>query len=571
MSRGNTDPIIRRHSPLSNNSTVKASAYLNDTDDYDASMSAAAALANQYEVSGPAKQVVATKVMTKAQFELYQQQQDEHRRLGGKAPDDDDDESIVSEEEETEAERRRETARQRARQDAHLSVYRQQMMKITGTDQSDMPLGMQSRPASVSTSALVGQRYTMQGMQEEEDEDDEIPLGILMAHGFPSRSRPPTRLSNSNSQPNLRQSAQNQAGGLPVFARHLPADPYNVGAGLQNPLNRQSLAFHTGPSDMRSNAGGSVYGGMSNGPARGGLVGEIVKAEEQRAYRKGLTNPQQQRDPFASQDPFARSNSPGGGMMGYGGGQQPQMGGGMDQTGAMQAQMAQQMQQMMQMQMQWMQMQMQGGQPQQPPPQFLSPMGMPGMPGMGQQMPRPNSTMGPPSMNGQQQMGGGLGVPQMQQRPMSMMESQFGQNNMSNYAPSMAGSQRQSMAGAMGAPLGGFMGMQPGYTPSIAPSERSNVGLPPRYRPVSQQPPSNLGQQRSMTLGSGIGHNWQQRAPASSALKNPAVAADEEDEEAGWEELNKKRKEKKDGWRKKKESGFKGMLNFGSTATTPST
>ena len=92
------------------------------------------------------------------------------------------------------------------------------------------------------------------GSEEEEDED--VPLGILAAHGFPSKTRPPSKLMNSSSNPNLRHLSQiaggagsvaggeSQRGSLPAFARHLPADPY-YGAGIVNPSVREPLAMHS--------------------------------------------------------------------------------------------------------------------------------------------------------------------------------------------------------------------------------------------------------------------------------------------------------------------------------------
>ncbi|KAI5783543.1 hypothetical protein EDC01DRAFT_210496 [Geopyxis carbonaria] len=586
MSRGNTDPSVQRSGIDSNHTTPKAkktglseTRYTDEPDDsIDVSISQAAALAAQYENFTPGPQIPANKVMTRAQFERYQQQQDDQRRLSGNTADDDDDDSIVSDEEETEVERNRQAAKLRERQDAHLSVYRQQMMKVSGSDQPDTALGMNSRMASMSTSALpLSHHSTMRaGPGSSDGEDEEVPLGILLAHGFPGRNRPPTRLSNASSQPNLRGTAQNQQQDprLPPFARHLPQDPYNVGAGLVNPMNRMSLAFGGG-GDARSVAGGSVYGGMppSQLPGRGpgGLVGEIVKAEEQKAARKGMGMQFQppQKDPF-TQDPFARSGSPGGGMLGMGGGgvgpngmpmgmNPGMMGNGMAMgmggnqmnpgMGMQANDSMQQMQQFMQMQMQMMQMQMQMQQQQpqqmpQPQPQFM----------MGQQQ-RPTSVM---SMNPQM---GGLGVPQAHPRAMSMMEHQFPQmqsiNNRASYAPSIAPSHR----GPMG---GGFLGPGAGYTPSIAPSERSNIGLPPRYRPVSHHPGSTGA--RTATLTSGAGHDWNGKAHGPSHLKTNVES--DEDDESGWEELNRKRKEKKE---RKKKDGLKGMLHFGTSSNTSTT
>ena len=316
---------------------------VDDPDDPDLSFSAA--LAAKYE-SSDALQIPSNRVMTRAQFELCQQQQEDRRRLSGRKAESEDDSDDPDYEEESEAEKNKELARQRARQEAHLSVYRQQMMKISGTDPSDAPplLGMNSRAGSVSTSALPlahGGIDPGSSGKNSDEEDEEVPLAILMAHGFPTKNRPPTRLSNASSQPNLRAAAQSQQDPrLPVFARHLPQDPYNVGASILNPMNRMSLALGGG-SDARSVAGGSVYGGGGGVPPAGGrgpqgLVGEIVRAEEQKAARRGVGSKtqfmQQQSDPF-KQDPFDRPASRGGGGLlggaGPGGGGMPLGGMGM--------------------------------------------------------------------------------------------------------------------------------------------------------------------------------------------------------------------------------------------------
>jgi len=583
MSRGNTSPSYGNTDSTSNSTTPRAGksglAGVQLTDkpaEADVSFSAAAALAAKYENEGAEK---TNRVMTRAQFERFQQQQDDRRRLSGEGDEEETDDSDY--EEDTDAEKSREMARQRARQEAHLSVYRQQMMKVSGSDPSDVPF---MNRGSVSTSALPlhgGMDPGSSGKNSDEDEDDDVPLGILMAHGFPSRNRPPTRLSNSSSQPNLRATAQSQQQ-LPVFARHLPQDPYNVGASLVNPMDRTPLSFHGG-CDATSNAGGSMYGGMppSQPPGRGpgGLVGEIVRAEEQKAFRRGLGGghqyPQQQQlqqhgpaDPFKA-DPFDRPASRGGsGLLGnaqqHQGGMGPGMMGGMMGGGNMgmgmqqdptQTQMAAMQQQYLQMQMQFMQMQMQMQSSHQPLHQ---------MPMIGQQ--RPVSMM---SMHAPMSGMGGLGVPQMgQQRAMSIVDPHFQMQQgphptytPSTYTPSIVHGQQLGMPPAPG---GGFYGVQPGYTPSIAPSERSTLGQPSRYRPVTyNQGPTSVASS-PVTSGGGA-QDWSRKAPGPSHLKKSTTESDDED---GWEELNKKRQEKVDGWKKRKETGgLKGILNFGSTST----
>lgn len=606
MAHGNTDTPRTQYAAVSNNTTPRVQkserpgVQLTDSPkELDHSFTASATLAANFGENTEKQHIPTNKVMTRAQFERYQQQQEEERKLAGKSEDDEDSEDSDYEEE-TEAEKNKEIARQRARQEAHLAVYRQQMMKISGTDPSDTPLmGINGRQASLSTPALPlihSNADPGSSGKNSDSEDDEVPLGILLAHGFPSKNRPPTRLSNASSQPNLRGAAQQDLR-LPVFARHLPADPYNVGAGLVNPTHRLSLAYGGG-SDARSTAGGSMYNGIPPSP-RGphGLVGEIVRVQEMKAARRGGGHAshfsQQPTDPF-KQDPFERPSSRGGGMLGLGGGMPSPvpmgnnmggmgggmmsngmmggnavspgmgmgnltgpgmgmgvnamgrgigtpmgmpmggMGGGLSQPDPMQQQMQIQ-QQYLQLQMQYMQMQlqMQNSSQQQLPLPIL------------EQRPMLMSTMNNPNTPGQG------GMPPQGQHTMSMMNSEHPQlqpSNMTSYTPSIAPSHLNPTAPNKP----GFLG-PPGYAPSLAPSERSNVGLPSRYRPVSYQTGTSTGA-RTASL------------PGPSNLKNTTVESDEDDETA-WEELNKKRKEKKQGG--KKTDGSKGVLNFGST-TAPS-
>ncbi|KAF8463261.1 hypothetical protein BDZ91DRAFT_776975 [Kalaharituber pfeilii] len=509
--------------------------------EFDSSISAAVQLAARYEDdSTETPKVGPKKVMTKAQFERYRQQQEEERMLRGKDKSDSDSES--DEEYDSDTERNKEIIRQRQKQEAHLSVYRQQMMKITGSTSSSDALNGPSAPMLSLNNSMP--QLSLSTPDGGSDEDEDTPLGILMAHGFPNKNRPPSKLTNSSSQPNLRGAAQQHAmegagGRLPVFARNLPADPYNYGAGLVNPPNR--LGGGTGSVAGGSVYGGSVYGGGSTGRHPGGLIGEIALAEEMKAARRHGSG-------------LGGYPRPSGGMLGLGGGGigpngMGMMGGmapmmGMDPS---QMQMQQQMQQMMQMQMQWMQ-QMQAQQ--QMMQNGLNP------PMMG--LPRPNSIAVPqaPAMQN----------PAMHQRTMSMVDPMLGgfgkpPQSRPGYAPSIAPSIK------MMPPM--MPGGQPGYTPSIAPSERSTIGLPSRYRPVSQVPPLN-NDARTWSMGSTLGHNWQQQKPGSSGLKAVVKKADDDDDDdSAWEEMEKKKREKKEGWKKRKD--LKDILSFNTNGSASAT
>ncbi|KAJ9490616.1 hypothetical protein VN97_g2659 [Penicillium thymicola] len=531
-----------------------------------------ARLAVQYTDSLPKSTSPGNKVMTPSQFEHYRQQQELRRSNSDATKSDDESDHEESDDEQDEVEKQRETERQRRKQEAHLSVYRQQMMKITGQQAPVQSLRPVMSGASNSTPNLDPNRPSVLGEKSSsgkssEEEDDDVPLGILAAHGFPGQNRPPTRLNNVSSNPNLRASMQppyisssssvsgvdpnGSRGSLPPFARNLPRDPY-FGAGLVNNANRESLAF----------GGGSVYGGSSS-PAHppGGLVGVIANEERARAMRRGSPNTQAMHDM-----PRPYSMMP----------QQQQ-----NVTAGEQAsiQLSQQMTTMMQMQMQWMQqmMQMQGGQGQ-PMTQGMPmpPMMMPGGP---MNMP----PMGPPSIAGPQSIAGNPNL-----RPMSMPAA-----SVLNIPPSLPHIDQRTMSlldpnistRRTGSPMPNLSGTpfrpNTGYAASIAPSERSNVGLAPRYRPVSVMPSeSNYAVASSTNKPFGDeNHNPSMSLPQSHVPKSHLATVtvrpvsrsngletqkpgpeDEEDDDEAWADMVKKREKKKSSWKMKRSTSSFGDL-----------
>jgi hypothetical protein len=138
-------------------------------------------------------------------------------------------------------------------------------------------------------------------------------------------------------------------------------------------------------------------------------------------------------------------------------------------------------------------------------------------------------------------VGGGLGLepPRVteQMRTMSMVQ------------PSSA-SWVQPMQGGLGPPS--FFPQGAGYAPSIAPSERSNIGLPGRYRPVSSINPLEGAGSRSNTMSGAL--------PTLSKLQaeiktSPLANTDDDDDEEGWAAMKAKREKKKSNWRSKKNFG----------------
>lgn len=512
---------------------------------FDSSIAADAELANMYEESKPAppKPVSSNKVMTPAQWERYKQQKEMDRRLGALS-DDSGSEAGDNDEDDDEAERDRQATKQRRKQEAHLAVYRQKMMKVTGETVQSLPESSLSalRPDGSATDLnnrlshmTLDSKQSGKSSGEDGDEDEDVPLGILAAHGFPNKNRPPTRLANSTSNPNLRSVSQTQlapstasqapkGGNLPVFARHLPQDPY-YGASLVNQSNRESLAIHSANPPL--GAGPSTAHPIH--PA--GLVGVIAGEERARAARRGSPNPSGGYEmPGMPPHPgMMRSQTTGSlSTMGYPPMGMPGMPPMMSPGDQAQIQMSQQMTQMMQMQMQWMQQmqQMLGGQfnPQAMPPELTMPSAM---------GPRPQSMrmQNPP-------------VPQAGQRTMSTLNPSMAPwNNTQPFIPSI--------------------NINGNYAPSIAPSERSNIGLASRYRPVSIAPePDIVSTRRASTFTSSNVRPWSQMDLASRAPNHgakPSVNAlgrrsplakthDDEDDEQGWAEMKMKKDKKQKTW-----------------------
>jgi hypothetical protein len=397
-----------------------------------------------------------------------------------------------------------------------------------------------------------------------DDEDEDVPLGILAAHGFPNKNRPPTRLSTAGSNsfrvPSQHggpgsimgdSTAQGPRSSLPVFARGLPQDPY-FGASLVNSSNRESLAMNGGVPPGQS--------GPPPGVPPGGLVGVIAGEERARAMRRGSPNAQGgyeapnvmpgMANGFPQMHPGMQRSQTMGNLNPMGMPGMPGMPPTLSPGDQVQIQMSQQMTQMMQMQMQWMQqmMQMQGMQNGQMAPQ------MPQMPQMAQGLPGMNNFLAPPGqlqrpMSMVSNSAPNSPAPQQDQRTLSMLDPGMSQWRRNSFAPSVKG-----------APQG------PGYAASIAPSERSNIGMASRYRPVSTvalQPNKNLGT-RSSTFTSASVNAWNQQrlqpplqqSQSSSTIravnsKTDKAGSDDDDDE-GWAEMKKKRDKKKSSWKTRK-------------------
>ncbi|KAF4971752.1 hypothetical protein FZEAL_9760 [Fusarium zealandicum] len=507
------------------------------------------------------------KVMTPAQFERYRKDKERHDAGEAAQPaatDDDDDDEINYDDDEDDIEKSRQQARQRRKQEAHMAVYRQQMMKVTG-EQPDMQT--HDRPG-LASSMSAPQLHLMKPSTSpdpptgisDEDEDDEVPLAILQAHGFPAKNRPPARLSTMGSNPNLRASAQLQpragsamgdASGnpnqrhstLPAFARGLPQDPF-VGAGLSKPAVRESLMF----------SGGIPASESQQSLPPGGLVGVIASEERSKAMRRNGANPNGQKlvpglngpqgQSFDNMPPAMMNNMGAmNGMYNMPGMGMPQMLQPPQLTAGDQAQiqMTQQMSQFMQMQMQFMQM-MAGN------PQQQANGGMPQMPQMSQMQQPYGGLPAAQSMNDVSSRHSMMYDPGLE--PPRRMDA--GMRTMSMVQPSSASFMQPG--GYAGSVHGG---PAMGYTPSIAPSERSNIGLPGRYRPVSQavNPMIPDNHRRTNTMSGALGRWDESKGKSTINVVSAAGGGSDDDDEEGWEAMKAKREKKRTQWKSKKGYG----------------
>ncbi|KAK6954099.1 hypothetical protein Daesc_004061 [Daldinia eschscholtzii] len=507
------------------------------------------------------------KVMTPAEFEKYRQDKARDEIMGIA----DDEESDKEEEDnydddEDEREKTKQIAKQRRKQEAHMTVYRQQMMKVTG-ESSNTHASRPSISISMSTPNLTLNDGTGKGVSpvppsDGSDSDEEVPLAILAAHGFPNKNRPPTRLNNMSSNPNLRAAAAqpsyvagpgstmsdnngpgiSSGGNLPPFARKLPQDPY-LGAGLINQPPRESFAL----------GGGSAP--SSRMVPTGGLVGVIANEERSRALRRGSPAVDGSRNSFPL-PPNVQANGPmpNGGfdpiagippqaMYPMGMPQMPQMPGPMLTPGDQaQIQMTQQMQQFMQMQMQFMQMMATRGPGQEQMQAPFRPQGHMPTQSMGSLADGQRSSFMGDLMVNQLGQGSNLDLPRgdAQMRTMSMVQpssSSWLQPPQAGYTPSIR------------APSIRAQGM--GYTPSIAPSERSNIGLPGRYRPVSSAAMGDHSRTATMSGAIPVLHSKLQ----AETKVTPVDKDEDDDDEQGWEAMKAKREKKRSLWRSKKSFG----------------
>jgi len=295
----------------------------------------------------------------------------------------------------------------------------------------------------------------------EDDDDDDVPLALLPVTNSPLRGRTPDpRFSQQlfMGQGRSGAGAGERGSVLPPFARRLPQDPYSSAASVMN-ASRESLMLKR-PTNMFP-SGHSPVPGMPPG----GLVGVIAEEERSKSWRRAGGS--QGLNPGMSMGMQGPTSIPG---LGHGlmGGPPMMPGMVMQEQTQFNHQLVQlvQQQSLMLQQMQAMMQQQQVassvvGYAEQDYGQQI-----PGPPGL-----RPMSIM---SQGQRTQSMVNLGRPANTSRTMSMI------NTASHFAPSWGIVSEPLISSATS-----IRGMANGYAPSVAPSERSTIGQPNRYRPVT--------------------------------------------------------------------------------------
>lgn len=236
----------------------------------------------------------ATLMMTKSQYDKYRQTE----KSGNKNSDDEDGEEEEEDEDDDddsddehgnhsrrvleEDEAKKQDFRMRMKQDAHLSVYRQKMTKLTGSQ-----IGLSNiNPSPFQSNAFP----SLDSMDYDSDEDyDDVPLGILKAHGFPTSGR----LKTMRSQPNLNEdNSFLQPPGLYGGNGRPSGDTMSLrsfqSAGAGRPVT--PAAPEEGYLAMRNLSSNNLPGFNSNVPMNRGLIGEIAKEQEAKVRRKSMMN-----------------------------------------------------------------------------------------------------------------------------------------------------------------------------------------------------------------------------------------------------------------------------------------
>jgi len=465
------------------------------------------------------------KTMTTAEFEALRHKEDMFSSGGNVRTDDDSEDEYGSDgdDPDVQAQKQRIERAKQHQKDVQFAIYRQQQRKAVGNQSTTLPPGLPR--ASQSTPNFTFGAPSVAGASQSSSEDDDTPLALLQAHGFPSSKNPPNPQFRAQSYiapprpvsgANAASSRPQSAVKLPPFARRLPEDPYLSTSDLVNSVNRQSLGMNQ--LGAPSNYAGSVrdVNPIMSGPP-GGLIQVIAEEEQRKSMRRGSPNYNGQ---YGSNQQHMMPHQPQPHQMAMGmGGQNPASvyaNEGMSgfappnhaQSNAFFDQNAFNNQVLAIIQQQQAVMMQQYGQMNQVNMGYTNQMGPTpaSLKGFGYDSAFPPSGTGHMRQTGIGQMQGMpmSGLPLPQNRPMSMASHngsrpQFSQSRtMSMAAGPRPQQQLRTMSMLNPPPMMGF-GTDAPYPPSVAPSERSNIGNPSRYKSVSN---AKLGTDGGSTITS---------------------------------------------------------------------
>ncbi|KAF4446584.1 hypothetical protein F53441_9811 [Fusarium austroafricanum] len=452
------------------------------------------------------------KVMTAAEFEALQKrkarEEAKKRFYGG---EDEDDKLDYDNLEEVEVQDT--TKAQRKKQQAYLNGYRQRMMKTTKGAYIP-PLPSHSRVSSSwsmkSFKAFQGQPEDIPERYEEDNDEDDVPLALLqmqrrsdgkeLSNHFGSARLEP--FAPPQPQPTNSLRHQGSRSPMPAFARSLPQDPFPSNSNNAWPLSNQQLV-------------------------PGGLIGVIANEERAKARRRALPSHGFQPIPDTN-NAFTWTSGPHHSRQSH---QPPTIPMSYGMNG-------------MQTPMHYSRTQTPVAMPQMPAPppnnqmfnflqaqtEFFRTMAT-----INQQrnaQPWENFSARQPVMNMSAHGAGSTYAPS-NYAPSNYAPSNYAPSNYarSNYARSVY----QNSAG---------------YAGSVAPSERNNVGLPSRYRPVSKTTSQIPSGRADLADDAASLNNWDsnRNRVVNRGAVYEADSTDDDDDEAFWRAKKAKRDRRRAMW-----------------------
>lgn len=394
-------------------------------------------------------------------------------------------------------------------QDNHLLQYAHNTPNMQPPNIADYI----KKPANQSTPNLLGASRN----QSSGDSDEDTPLGILMqakqynkdpealrristagslARGSASiapsiHGMPPSTSIRPNSGQSHISRPSSRASKLPAFARRAPLpDDLPLMPGYQqgptfpqasqtfSPLQQWGASVtapYTPPVVYQNNFGGQYLAPPQPGvPGAPTLMDGLQQEEKMKKWRNRNGNSAQRTTTLPNMGHPQMFNTPM--NMGHMGMPQQMPMQGMGAMGMGMGMSMQQQQMQMHMEMQKLQMQMQAmamGMPQQP--QMPHNMSMPQLP-----LQAPPTGWNSPGTPGRTPLYGSMNGTSAAPSIAPNLQPPMGTGRKSSMLAPIAASPQLSMV--MPATTSG---LPTGYAPSIAPSERSNIGIPGRYRPVN--------------------------------------------------------------------------------------